>query len=63
MPASKVCKKSPAQRFLSACATAGLSKTAPEKAADGGADASADIDAYPGASLMDKLSAATAQHT
>lgn len=42
---------------------AGLSKTAPEKAADGGADASADIDAYPGASLMDKLSAATAQHT
>lgn len=45
--------------------SAGHSKAAVgagEKAAVGGADTSADIDAFPGATLADKLAAATAQH-
>ena len=44
---------------------AGLSQPAAEKpgaAAASGADASADVDAYPGVSLVDKLAAATAQN-
>lgn len=40
----------------------GLAKAAPEKAAKGGADASADIDTYSGATLVDKVAAAAAQH-
>jgi hypothetical protein len=44
---------------------AGLSQPAAEKpgaAAASGADTSADVDAYPGVSLVDKLAAATAQN-
>ena len=44
---------------------AGLSQPAVEKSAAAtapGADTSADVEAYPGASLADKLTAATAQN-
>ena len=41
---------------------AGLSKSAEPAAQGGGADTSADIDAFPGDTLADKLAAATKQH-